>query len=62
MSAEKNLVLMAERRDQIREWLEQQEEPTDLDQKHLDSGTPEQAYWHHGYQSALDDVLKMFTA
>lgn len=59
MSAERNLALLAERRDNIREWLLQQGEHTDLEQRHLDSGSPEQAYWHHGYQAALDDMLKL---
>jgi hypothetical protein len=60
MSAEKNLAILAKRRDNIREWLERQDEETDLEQKHLDSGSSEQAYWHHGYQTALDDILKLF--
>jgi hypothetical protein len=29
------------------------------DQRHLDEGTPERAYWHSGYLAALADVLKM---
>jgi len=28
-------------------------------QKHLDTGTPEREYWHHGYASALKDVLRI---
>ena len=27
------------------------------DQRHLDQGTDERAYWHHGYASALRDIL-----
>ncbi|KAB2943228.1 MAG: hypothetical protein K8F92_10815 [Hyphomicrobium sp.] len=61
MSAEKNLAILVERRDRIREWLTRQAEHTDSEQKHLDSGTPEQAYWHHGYQAALDDMLKLLS-
>ena len=26
-------------------------------QKHLDPGTPEQAYWHYGYVCAIRDIL-----
>ena len=26
---------------------------------HLDAHTPERAYWHHGYQAALTDVMAM---
>jgi hypothetical protein len=29
------------------------------DQRHLDHGTEERAYWHHGYASALKDVLRI---
>ncbi len=32
---------------------------TDVDQRHLDANTPERAYWHHGYQAALNDVMTM---
>jgi hypothetical protein len=28
-------------------------------QRHLDLGTPEREYWHHGYASALKDVLRI---
>jgi hypothetical protein len=29
------------------------------DQRHLDSNTPERAYWHFGYQTALQDILTL---
>lgn len=28
------------------------------EQKHLDKGSSERAYWHHGYASALRDLLQ----
>ena len=28
------------------------------EQKHLDAGSDERVYWHHGYASALKDVLR----
>jgi hypothetical protein len=59
MAADGNLALLAERRDRIREWLAEQADHTDFEQRHLDVGSPEQAYWHHGYQAALDDMLKL---
>jgi hypothetical protein len=59
MSAEKDLKVLVERRDRIREWLAGQAEPATSEQKHLDADTPERAYWHHGYQAALDDMLKL---
>ena len=48
------------RRDAIRTWLEDEAPFTFSDQKHLDANTPERAYWHHGYQAALNDVLDRF--
>jgi hypothetical protein len=48
-----------ERRDDIRQWLEDEAPYTMADQKHLDEATPERAYWHLGYQAALTDVLAM---
>lgn len=29
-----------------------------INQKHCDAGTPERAYWHHGYMMALRDIEK----
>jgi hypothetical protein len=29
------------------------------DQSHLDEGSDERAYWHHGYASALRDTLRV---
>jgi hypothetical protein len=29
------------------------------EQKHLDEGSPERAYWHAGYASALTDILNL---
>lgn len=48
-----------ERRDDIRQWLEDEAPYTMADQKHLDEATPERAYWHLGYQAALTDVLAL---
>lgn len=51
--------LLRQRRDSIREWLDDEAPYTDVDQRHLDAHTPERAYWHHGYQAALNDVMTM---
>jgi hypothetical protein len=51
--------MLRQRRDNIREWLEEEAPYTDVDQRHLDAHTPERAYWHHGYQAALSDVMAM---
>ena len=29
--------------------------------RHLDEGTPERAYWHAGYASALRDLLNLLS-
>ena len=51
--------MLRQRRDNIREWLDEEAPYTDVDQRHLDAHTPERAYWHHGYQAALTDVMAM---
>lgn len=51
--------MLRQRRDNIREWLDEEAPYTDVDQRHLDAHTPERAYWHHGYQAALSDVMAM---
>jgi hypothetical protein len=30
-----------------------------VEQKHLDAGTPERVYWHYGYLCALRDALDL---
>lgn len=60
MSAEERLATLVQRRDQIRQWLAEEAVCTE-EQKHLDCDTSERAYWHHGYQSALDDVIEMLS-
>jgi len=54
-----NVNILRQRRDNIREWLEDEAPYTDVDQRHLDAHTPERAYWHHGYQAALNDIIAM---
>jgi uncharacterized protein YhfF len=54
-----NVTMLRQRRDNIREWLEEEAPYTDVDQRHLDAHTPERAYWHHGYQAALSDIMAM---
>jgi hypothetical protein len=43
----------------IREWMAEDAPYARADQRHLDSNTPERAYWHLGYETALRDVLKL---
>jgi hypothetical protein len=62
MSDSNPLSLLRRRRDGIREWLEDEAPYAAVDQRHLDVDTAERAYWHHGYQTALTDVLAMLSA
>lgn len=57
-----DLALLIHRRDGIRAWLDEEAPYTAHDQKHLDVNTPERAYWHYGYQTALADVIEMLRA
>lgn len=40
-------------------WLEEHGTDCEAQQRHLDEGTPERAYWHHGYAAGLRDVLRL---
>jgi ribosome modulation factor len=57
MQQDRNIALLQQRRAGIRQWLEDEAPYTESDQRHLDANTPERAYWHHGYQAALADVI-----
>jgi hypothetical protein len=59
MSDHVKMALLLSRRDNIRQWLEMEAPYAAFDQKHLDADSPERAYWHHGYQAALTDVLHL---
>ena len=52
---------LIQRRNDLRDWLRDEAPETENDQRHLEQHTPEQAYWHHGYQSALGDMLALIT-
>lgn len=54
--------LLIERRDNIRDWLDDVGAKTTVDQCHLVEYSQERAYWHHGYQAALDDVIRQIIA
>lgn len=62
MSIKRKILLLQQRRDDIREWLELEAPFAEVDQKHLDADTPERAYWHHGYQAALADIIALLNA
>lgn len=61
MPTHRDIMLLKQRRDGIREWLDEEAPYTEHDQRQLDANTPERAYWHHGYQAALTDVIDMLT-
>lgn len=61
MPFQDSVLLIRQRRDDIRDWLDQEAPYTEVDQRHLDASTPERAYWHHGYQAALNDIISMLT-
>jgi hypothetical protein len=48
-----------ERRDGTLEWLEENHPEVFKEQKHLDDGSVERAYWHYGYAVALTDMKKL---
>ena len=52
---------LQERGADLSEWLAENGSDCDHIQAHLDAGTPERAYWHHGYAIALRDVLALLT-
>ena len=62
--AENNLLIRAliEQRDGIRDWIDSEADYATADQGHLVESSTERAYWHHGYQSALDDIVRHLTA
>ena len=47
MFSKDSVVLLRQRRDSIREWLEEEAPYTDVDQRHLDAHTPERALRLH---------------
>jgi hypothetical protein len=58
MSTSNVLRDLTSRRDEIVAWLELEAPQILAAQEHLADGTSERAYWHHGYQAALRDVIQ----
>lgn len=61
MSNSSVMRLLAKRQSEVSEWLENESPYTMFDQRHLESGTSEQAYWHFGYVSAINDVMRLLS-
>jgi hypothetical protein len=51
--------LIQSRADELKDWLTANAPEAATEQRHLDEGTRERAYWHYGYVSALQDVLRL---
>lgn len=49
------------RLDGQQEWLFRNHPEVFTEQKHLDEGSIERAYWHYGYMVALRDVIQFLT-
>lgn len=57
MGMEKNPI--DRRIDDLTAWLKENAPDVFVEQRHLQEGTPERAYWHHGYLMALRDVTSL---
>lgn len=51
--------ILQKRHDDLLEWISENA-PQCSEQRHLDEGTTERAYWHYGYLMALADMLALF--
>ena len=40
-------------------WLSKNAPEVEVEQRHLDEGTQERAYWHFGYLMALRDIARL---
>lgn len=43
------------------QWLRKNAPNCFQEQKHLEEGTAERAYWHYGYMAAIEDVLNLLS-
>ncbi len=50
------------RAEELQRWIKENAAECFTEQKHLDEGSAERAYWHHGYLSALRDMLKLMSS
>jgi hypothetical protein len=46
---------------ELREWIHHKAPHCATEQKHLEEGSLERGYWAHGYLSALQDVVQLFS-
>jgi hypothetical protein len=52
---------ISERISELTKWLAENASYCEREQKHLDAGTVERAYWHYGYLCALRDVITVIS-
>jgi hypothetical protein len=45
----------------LKAWLQENAPACGTEQKHLEEGSQERAYWHYGYLIALRDVVRLLT-
>jgi hypothetical protein len=62
MIDEQTYALIEERSRELALWLDRESPYVQFDQRHLDAGSPHQAYWHLGYLAALRDALDLIKA
>ena len=46
---------------ELREWIHHRAPHCVAERKHLEEGSQERGYWAHGYLSALQDVVQLFS-
>jgi hypothetical protein len=46
---------------ELEKWIKKNAPECPVEQKHLDEGTRERAYWHYGYMVGLRDMLRFLT-
>jgi hypothetical protein len=46
---------------ELREWIHNKAPQCAAEQKHLEEGSQERGYWAHGYLTALQDVVRLFS-
>lgn len=60
--SERSLTAIARQRaENLTSWLKENAPQCFREQKHLDAGSAERAYWHYGYLSALRDIITLIS-
>lgn len=61
MARYKDISEVEKRVSELSDWLKEEAPECLSEQKQLNEGTQERAYWHYGYMVALRDVLRFLT-